>query len=122
MNSWYTTPAEGYRRPEMKCGTTACALGWMALDPWFRRRGLALKVRKTSIEDAIDLGDEFQGTIYYRKHEAEVAAACFFGISYDDARELFIDSMYLYCSGYPSPRDIAKLIRHYVATGRVEVC
>ena len=27
----------------MRCGTTGCAIGWAASDPWFNRRGLKLE-------------------------------------------------------------------------------
>ncbi len=66
-----------------RCGTTACALGWAAADPWFTRRGLKL----------MGNGDDGQGRQHYvpaYKDWQDYWAACgFFAIGYGDATRLF---------------------------------
>ena len=62
MATWYS------------CGTTACAIGFASLHPWFRRRGLKL----------ITEGDEtpaYKGETHYR------AVMAFFGLMLLSASE-----------------------------------
>ena len=42
--SWVGADWKG--KPDLSCGTTACALGWAAAMPAFRRLGLTLKGRR----------------------------------------------------------------------------
>ncbi|MCY1464232.1 hypothetical protein D9M71_822310 [compost metagenome] len=62
---------------EGTCGTTACAVGWACLDPWFNDQGLMLN-RDTIFEDP-QFGE-------LRQWEAVCA---FFGISQGQAEHLF---------------------------------
>lgn len=39
------------------CGTVACAAGHCALDPWFQRRGLKMKIVVTHDEELGDISD-----------------------------------------------------------------
>jgi hypothetical protein len=66
------------------CGTAVCALGTATMIPEFRKAGL--KLRATRVFP--------QGVPSYRKLTGYAAGAAFFGIAYDDARELFDPSLY----------------------------
>lgn len=44
------------RTEEVVCGTTACAVGWCANDPWFSRRGL--RMLNTALGEAV-IGDRY---------------------------------------------------------------
>lgn len=68
------------------CGTSACAIGHAAVDPWFRRRGISL---------------EFTGLEPYpvyrhlgKEYDDIEAPEEFFGITYDQADWLFMPSRY----------------------------
>lgn len=62
------------------CSTAACALGWATAVPEFHRAGLELRAVK---------GDR-EANVMYRGMYAEDAAAAFFDISYEQAREICI--------------------------------
>jgi hypothetical protein len=67
---------------DLSCGTTACALGWAATMPEFRRLGLVLNP-----ESGV-----FEGPIVNRKHDASGptdAAMVTFGLDYDEATYVF---------------------------------
>jgi len=42
LRDWISSPAAG-------CGTTCCAIGWAALDPWFQDQGLSITVENFKI-------------------------------------------------------------------------
>ena len=86
FGSWAENNNEPYKEPDLNvCGSTACALGWAGSMPEFRKRGLKL-VWDQNWEEAnveyVDKHDDWFG--------AERAGAVFFGLSYDEACELFI--------------------------------
>ena len=64
------------------CGTTACAVGWAGLDPWFRRRGLKVSANNNWIE--------------FRESSNVEAANKFFGLDEDEEEFdfLFVDRAY----------------------------
>lgn len=64
----------------MTCGTQACAVGWAATDPWFKRRGFTLDSHIPKYKD--DLGWN--------------AVNSFFHLSDDDAYYLFNMEAYHY--------------------------
>ena len=95
----------------LSCGTQACALGWAATMPTFRRLGLYLK---QAGYPALK-GDT-------RSHAFEVAAKLF-GISIHDAHDLF-SPMYNWDAGIDegsaTPKYVARKIRNFVKDRAVE--
>ena len=86
FGSWATDQNDIYRKPDLNvCGTTACALGWAASMPEFRKRGLKMHWDGHWEEAYPVLKDK-----YGEEHTGEDAGAEFFGLSYDEADELFI--------------------------------
>lgn len=65
------------------CGTTACALGWAAVKPSFRKAGL-------KFADAhVDGEGKLYGTVYYDYKYGFEAGGTFFGIDEVTSRYLF---------------------------------
>lgn len=91
---------------DLSCGTTACALGWAATIPEFRRAGLTIK----AIPD-IDGG--FYADVCTKKHSGGFKAASeIFGLSNSDSSYLFAPD-----DEYPekaTPKQVAKKIRNFV--------
>lgn len=92
LDSWYdgkdTCPTKyGFKIKAQDCGTSACAVGLAALDPWFQERGLQL-VPPDEDED----GDE--ATIRYQGYYHFSAVNEFFDIPYEEAWRLFHPSGY----------------------------
>lgn len=86
-NQWVGSDWKG--KPDLSCGTTACALGWAAAMPAFNRIGLKLRripSKYADGEDAWNVGFELNGNIC----TALEAASETFGISWDDASHLFM--------------------------------
>lgn len=69
------------------CGFAACALGWAALDPEFRRAGLLF---------VVDTDSNFviEAEVEYRGLTADEAGAAFFGLTSDEAALLFVPSFH----------------------------
>lgn len=103
---------------DLSCGTTACALGWAATMPEFRRLGLRLlrvtengagSVTHTSLKDT------------YKSDEPFEAASIVFGINTDEAIYLFapgVDGdrgLKSSPSGGATPKQVAAHIRQFVA-------
>jgi len=86
------SPEEGF------CGTAACALGHAAMDPAFRRAGLELKWTvldhwydfdaQRSVEDRPILDAE----VCFGDEKGEYAGAAFFGLSVEEADDVFIET------------------------------
>ena len=79
----------------MECGTSGCAIGWSAMDPWFKRRGLKLELDEDTMDNRAYLypSRSLVPAIYmpvYRGKEEFPAVADFFGISIDTADQLFM--------------------------------
>ena len=81
----------GGHRPSARnhCGTVACALGWLSLDPWFRDRGLKGTWRKA------DGGHYLR--IKHGKDDFTGAAESFFGLTWRQANEAFFASTKARC-------------------------
>jgi len=106
---------------DVNCGTTACALGWAATIPAFRKAGLKLVVDVSTHypdpfwdedededEDEIDretgltAGKSYRliGDVYYKPnsdcmpYSGISAGAAFFGITYEQSQYLFLTSFY----------------------------
>ena len=86
MEAWYS------------CGTSACAVGYAAMHPWFRRQGLTLEV---------NYGPVYKGDWGYR------AAQKFFGLRLSETRYLM--SAFLYKRG--NRADVYRRIRKFVKDG-----
>ena len=67
------------------CGTTACALGWAGSMPEFRKRGLKLVWDPNWEESNVEFVDKDENLFF-----GEIAGAEFFGLTIDEAIELFI--------------------------------
>ncbi len=94
-------------KPDLSCGTTACALGWSCAMPEFRRLGLYLNEN---------------GDVALRGHDYpdEVEASGFiFGLSPEEHQRLFIPQRDPKCDVDQLPEDatakqVAKHIRKFV--------
>lgn len=86
------------------CGTVACACGWAATIPEFRRAGLR-------INQTLVYGIYF---ITYKGMEDGLAAEEFFGLTYDEFSHLFTRKGY-YIRNKVTPKRVAKRIRNFVA-------
>ena len=95
----------------LSCGTQACALGWAATMPTFRRLGLYLKQTGYPALKGDTRSDAFE------------AAAKLFGISISDAYALF-SPMYNWDTGIDegsaTPKYVARKIRNFVKDRAVE--
>ena len=71
------------------CGTSACAIGYAAMDPWFNRRGLKFK-------RGSGLGGSWIGeaTLSYKDFGEFHSVLQFFGLSFKDAEQLFTEDGY----------------------------
>jgi hypothetical protein len=109
-------------KPDLSCGTTACALGWATTIPEFRNLGLRL------CRDEIDIG-AVEGKLLNKRTRIretfENAAERIFGLEYDEAHFLFLgffnglktkDNI-LYFKGpkeVASAKEVAQHIRQFV--------
>jgi|GEM_PF-5166409 len=100
---------------ELKCGSSACALGTAALHPWFISKGLKWssaykydeeELRFKCITGVTPIDVEFQGYVNFD------AATMFFGITKNQADYLFDPANYPH--SHRSPRYVASRIRSLV--------
>ncbi len=82
-----------------ECGATACAFGWAAMIPSFRRAGLSIRGKWPKLEG-------------FRSRCGFKIAARFFSISNENSRDLFGSQIGLQRE---TPRQAAKRIRTFVA-------
>jgi len=94
--------AEPFSIPH-KCGTTACAVGYMGLDPWFRSQGL-----QTHLTGELTYTDRLQDRTRFNWG----AVAEMFSISISDAEDLFQASAY--DGAEPTVEDVLDRVRNYV--------
>jgi hypothetical protein len=73
------TPQDGF------CGTAACALGHAAMDPGFRRAGLEMRWQLHG-----RVLSYYGASIHFKTLEGEFAGAKFFGLSPDEACDVFL--------------------------------
>jgi hypothetical protein len=78
------------------CGTAACALGHAAMDKGFRRAGLKMVWDTTNYDDngfyyGEGMPQAYQANIYFNDAEGQNAGAAFFGLSYNEAYDVFLD-------------------------------
>ena len=122
MSSWYIGAIKhvGDHRnpkihdsPRVKCRSAACALGWMANDPWFRRKGLRLTVDLEDFQFAKDTNEPIvNGDVKYKNTSGMCAAMQFFDISLNAAIALFGERHY-----GRTPKQVATHLRRFVETG-----
>lgn len=79
------------------CGTTACAVGFAALDPWFNKRGFKMDI---------------EGSPVFKFHIGWEAVHTFFGIKPSEAHHLFSD--HSYDSNPTGPSEVADRIMRFV--------
>ena len=99
--------------PIVDCRSTACALGHMASDPWFRRRGLRLNINPEMLSFAKETRDSVYAEVWYRDFPGLYAASEFFDISMDHSRGLFGRH------GPTTPKQVAVSLRRFVRSGVV---
>ncbi len=103
------------------CGTVGCAVGWMATDGWFRRRGF--KLRRDGIISCYNtrrLGVEIGATKYVPVCGQWLefrAVAHFFGITGGDAEYLFMASSYT----RGSKSDVIRRLESFIRKARKEL-
>ena len=90
------------------CGTAACAVGCAMLSPEFQ--ALGLKTGKMP-----SLGGRMQPVPKYKGALNWAAVEKFFGVSNKDAEHLFSDYEYPDEDFTPTPKQVAKRIRKFVA-------
>lgn len=77
------------------CGTTGCAIGWSAADPWFRKRGLGLTKWPHQNYLYPRLGHATQCIPTYRTLINEAAVEEFFELTNSQVVYLFYPESYL---------------------------
>ena len=91
LGRWYT------------CGTIACAIGWSAADPWFKRLGFQLlKVRWCQPNTHRPA---------FKEYRDFAAVYAFFGLGADDAIHLFTAEGYRHGTSRNVIRRIEKYVR-----------
>jgi hypothetical protein len=98
-------------KPELSCGTSACALGWATTMPPLRKLGLRL--RKTQFDEPWVALSGYR-TLHLNLIDTSIRnASVVFGISTEDAEELFLD---VRAGGgvAPSAKFVAASIRRFV--------
>ena len=103
------------------CGTVACAAGWAASDPWFRRRGFKLKQVRGLYGGSAQFFDVEDGRPEYEpacgKLRAFDAVEYFFGMTDDEAADLFSEDGYRRGSKY----DVIRRLESFIKKQRKEL-
>lgn len=85
--SWVGESWEG--KPDLSCGTTACAFGWATTIPSFRKLGLRLKPNRSEGRAHVTLKD-FSGWSARFENAPRLAARKIFGLDTDEFEYLFV--------------------------------
>lgn len=93
-------------KPDLSCGTTACALGWAAAMPEFRRLGLALR--------PAPMGVVVRMRAHPKWHSWQ-AAEHVFAIDYRGFEQLFLPGTDGALQGDATAKQVARHIRKFVA-------
>ncbi len=117
IDTWVSQKAAAQGSVVMiECGSTACAIGYCGLDPWFQEQGLWLVS-----EDIPDSKGKFFVQPRYHGRSGFDAIEDFFNISRELAECLFHPDGYYDdmddSAGKPSSADVAKKIRRLLAEG-----
>jgi hypothetical protein len=96
--------ADWFEEPEetLNCGTAACAVGWMARDPWMQEQGLAI----------VDAEPVYLG---HTRSVGFYAVAAFFDIPHNLAQYVF--TRYAYTYHKPTANDIADKMQALIYPG-----
>ena len=87
------------------CGTVACAIGWAAQDPWFKKRGLRLNKYDEPVVHGFDnMGESPLDDI-----------SAFFDIEVSDVHYLFLSPYYRYFDK-TTKYEVIERIKKFVAT------
>jgi hypothetical protein len=105
LGSWVGEDWKG--KPDLSCGTTACAVGWATTIPEFQQLGLRL-YRSDPEYDMNEASPEFEGLHSF------TAVSCFFGIDVDKVNYLFMGHRYPLRKR--TPNDVAVRILEFVAS------
>jgi hypothetical protein len=100
-------------KPDLSCGTKACALGWAATIPSLQRAGLHHVASRDGDGRIWDAYVEFRpkGTSKYDRKTDFGAASAVFGITFDEAYELFMPRDN---EKNATPKQVAKKIERFV--------
>lgn len=104
-----------------ECGTTACACGFAAIDPWFRNQGFRFE-RSGGYMSEIRLYEHPDDEYWHSDWDAVTQ---FFGLSYTTAQKLFSSSTYMDKDGAPmlddeiQPSDVIARIRTLLTTNEI---
>lgn len=109
MSNWATDLQEVDGRFEPSCGTSACAFGYCALDPWHKSQGLGTESYLCKIDETLRF------TVTYDSETDIIAAAHYFDISLSHAEYLFYPSNYYPMSGFEvKPIHVIKRIKNFL--------
>ena len=107
LGTWYTASEKRFGQyhdsDNPDCRTVACAIGWAASDPWFRRRGLRLVLGQCGYTEPV-----------FKTKRGWTACEHLFGLDPLNAVFLFMAECYS-AEGRTQPRTVAKRIREFVA-------
>lgn len=114
-------------KPDLSCGTTACALGWATTIPSLRKAGLRLKeTNSPGLIPGTNGGVVCLKGYTVSSDSAEYAAHVVFGLSTEEFEFLFIPADQSSVESLPelklsrpeyekmTPKKVAKRIRHFV--------
>lgn len=103
------------------CGTVGCAVGWAASDPWFRRRGFVLKMRRKLPANVARTFGVAEGAASYfptfKWRTEESAIATFFGLGQNESHHLFYNSAY----ARGSKSDVIRRLESFIKKKRKEL-
>ena len=93
----------------ISCGTTACAVGWAGSIPAFKKEGFCIYVNE----------ERMVAIPRFQEYKNWYAVKAFFDISYWESHKLF--SISYYDQKDPTPKQVAKVIRKFVAQAQQNV-
>lgn len=96
-------------KPDLSCGTSACALGWATTIPEFREAGLRLRQTTWGFVGVWCPGVE--ETDSHHHSMSQEAAQVFFGLAKKEADRIFMPDYYDYDGEDVKPVDVAERIR-----------
>lgn len=107
-------------KPDLSCGTTACAFGWATTIPSLRRLGLRLVPGNTFDTGYPALKEHLNSLSYIGEEAIDLAAAKIFGLTAEETAFLFIPGdVHRGYSGLDcdaTAKQVAKHIRKFVKT------
>lgn len=111
------------KKPDLSCGTTACAMGWATTMPEFRRLGLRMNAAGTPVfSDQVKLDDVPDAQVCFGRSDVTYggvgSAAEIFRISLESAGYLFVPGYQTKLGEapdeYASAKAVARHIRNFV--------